>query len=70
MNEKEKDEKGEDKMNASAMKPQMPFITKNELKRTPATQENRRIAEFLDSHEFSFSIDKVTKKINSSISSK
>ena len=70
MNEKERDEKGEDKMNASVMKPQMPFVTKNELKRTPATQENRRIAEFLDAHEFSFSIDKVTKKINSSISSK
>ncbi len=42
MNKKEKSEKGEISMNACAMKPKLPFVTRNELKRTPANEENRK----------------------------
>ena len=66
----ERDKEGELKMNACAMKPQMPFVTKGELKRTPATDDNKKIVEFLDSHNFSFTVDKVTKNINSSATRK
>lgn len=55
-------EKGEDDMNAYAVKPNMPFVTRKELKRTPATKENRDMVEYMDSHEFSFRIDKATGK--------
>lgn len=43
-------------MNACAMKPNLPFIASHELKRTPATEENRRMVQFLDNHNFSFSV--------------
>jgi len=52
--------KGEERMNAYAVKPNMPFVTKRELKRTPASKENRDMVEYMDSHEFSFHIDKDT----------
>ena len=55
-------EKGEDDMNAYAVKPNKPFVTRKELKRTPATKENRDMVEYMDSHEFSFRIDKATGK--------
>ncbi len=58
---------GEIRMNACAMKPQMPFATKGKLKRTPATSDNKKLVEFLDSHDFSFSIDKDTGNISSSV---
>ena len=54
-------------MNASAMKPKFPFVTRNELKRTPASESNRKMVEFIDSHEFSFSIDKDTKESRSKV---
>ena len=63
----ETSEKGEHEMNTYTMKPQIPFVTKTDLKRTPATLENRKMVEFLDSHNFSFSVDKVTKKLTSSV---
>ena len=52
-------------MNAYAIKPNVPFVTKKELKRTPATYENRKAAEFMDSHDFSFSVNKTTKELKS-----
>lgn len=42
----------------SAIKPKTPFITKKELKRTQQSAEYEKTIEFLDSHEFSFSVDK------------
>lgn len=55
-------EKGENSMNAYAVKPNMPFVTRKALKRTPASEENRNMVEYMDSHEFSFHIDKDTGK--------
>lgn len=44
-------------MNACALKPVMPFATRSKLGRTPATEDNRKMVEFMDSHNFSFNID-------------
>lgn len=44
-------------MNACALKPVMPFATRSKLERTPATEDNRKMVEFMDSHNFSFNID-------------
>ena len=65
-----KSEKGDTNMNASAMKPNVPYITRSELKRTPASTDNKRMVEFLDSHNFSFSVIKETKKLGTSITPK
>ena len=67
---KECKKKGEIDMNACAMKPNLPFVTRNELKRTPANADNRKIAEFMDSHNFSFSVSKNSKELRSSITPK
>ena len=66
----ENQEEGEDEMNACVIKPKGPFVTKNSLKRTPATEENRKRVEFLDAHNFSLSIDKESLVLKSSISPK
>lgn len=58
--------KGEDSMNAWVIKPQGPYVTRKTLKRTPATEENRKRAEFLDSHEFSLKIENDTLIVSSS----
>lgn len=47
-------------MDAYALKPVMPFVTRNKLGRTPATEDNRKMVEFMDSHNFSFDIDAET----------
>lgn len=70
MCKKEKSEKGDNIMNASAMKPNVPYITRSELKRTPASTDNRRMVEFMDSHNFSFSVSKDSKQLRSSITPK
>ena len=57
-------------MNASAMKPNVPYVTRNNLKRTPASTDNRKIVEFLDSHNFSFSVSKESKELESIITPK
>lgn len=57
-------------MNAYAIKPNVLFATKNELRRTPATNDNRKMVEFMDSHNFSFSVDKKTKELKSTYTSK
>ena len=55
--------KGEIEMNACVLKPVMPFATRSELQRTPATEDNRKMVDFMDSHNFSFDIDEKTKKL-------
>ena len=45
-------------MNAYAVKPNMPFVTKKVLKRTPASTDNTNMVKYMDSHDFSFHIDK------------
>ncbi|MBR2046182.1 MAG: hypothetical protein IJ958_08635 [Agathobacter sp.] len=70
MNEQKMREKGEDTMNAYAMKPKLPFATKGELKRTPASDSNKKMVEFMDSHNFSFSVDKNTGELRSTITPK
>ena len=54
-------------MNAYAVKPNMPFVTEKKLKRTPASKENRDMAEYMDSHEFSFRLNKLTGKFVCSV---
>jgi hypothetical protein len=50
-------------MSEYALKPRLPFVTRTELKRTPATEENRKMVEFMDSHNFSVSVDKDSKEL-------
>lgn len=68
MNNMEK--KGDDSVNAYAVKPNMPYVTRKALKRTPATEENRNMIKYMDSHEFSFRVDKDTGKFKSGVKSK
>ncbi|MDO5574377.1 MAG: hypothetical protein Q4G60_10435 [bacterium] len=44
-------------MNAYAMKPSQPFIAKTKLERTPASEMNKKMVEFIDSHNFSVNVD-------------
>lgn len=57
-------EKGEKEMNACAMKPSLPFVTNTALARTPASEDNKKMTEFINSHEFSFDIDSTGKLIS------
>ncbi|WP_143322579.1 hypothetical protein [Clostridium sp. HBUAS56010] len=61
----EENRKGEINMNASVMKPSknLPYATTKSLTRTPATRENREMIEYMDSHNFSISVDKNTMTI-------
>lgn len=68
--DKELKKKGEIEMNACALKPMMPFVTKRKLERTPATEDNRKMVEFMDSHNFSFDIDVKTKSLKCKITDK
>lgn len=63
-------EKGEGSMNAYAVKPNEPFVTGKALKRTPASVENRNMIAYMDSHEFSFRVDKNTGKFISGVKRK
>lgn len=51
-------------MNASAMKPKLPFVAKSTLSRAPASEDNKKITEFINSHDFSFDIDSNGKLIS------
>ncbi len=64
--------KGEIKMNASVIKPSanLPFVTMKALNKTPATKENKEMVEYMDSHNFSFSVDKKTNKLKSRVEKK
>lgn len=64
------EKKGEITMNAYAVKPDVPFVTTKVLGRTPATKANRDMVEYMDSHEFSFQIDKTTGKLISKVTEK
>ena len=68
MNEKEK--KGDVVVNACAVKPTIPFVTRKKIKKTPATLENRERVEFIDSHNFYFSIDKETGSLHCRVEKK
>lgn len=70
MDEEKQKKKGESEMDAYAVKPKVPFVAKSELRRTPASNDNRKMVEFMDSHDFSFSVDKKTKELRSILTSK
>ena len=57
---KKKDKEGEIIMNACALKPTLPFVTRKTMERKPASAENRNRVKFMDSHDFSFSVNKET----------
>lgn len=63
-------EKGEETMNACAVKPTLPFVTKKAIERTPASEENRKRVEFMDSHEFSLKVDKSTGSLQCKVQKK
>lgn len=64
MSKEREQEKGEEQMNACAMKPSLPFVTNTALARTPASEDNKKMTEFINSHEFSFDIDSTGKLIS------
>lgn len=64
------EKKGEIEMNACALKPVMPFATRSKLGRTPVTEDNRKMAEFMDSHNFSFSINTETENLECTVTKK
>lgn len=66
-NEKTKED---DTMNAYAIRSTLPFITSKPLVRTPASELNKEIATFIESHEFSFNINKKTEDLEISIKDK
>ena len=57
-------------MNACALKPIMSFSTRNKLERTPATEDNRKMVELMDSHNFSFDINGETDDLECTITEK
>ena len=57
-------------MNACALKPIIPFVTRSKLGRTPATEDNRKMVEFIDSHDFSFDIDTKTETLKCTVTEK
>ena len=57
-------------MNACAVKPTLPFVTKKAIERTPASEENRKRVEFMDSHEFSLKVDKCTGSLQCKVQKK
>ncbi len=64
------EKKGEIEMDACALKPIMPFVTRSELERTPATEDNRKMVEFMDSHNFSFDVDAETNSLRCTVTEK
>ena len=70
MDSEEVKKEGEIDMNACAVKPTLPFVTRNKLERTPASEGTNKMVEFMDSHNFSFSIDKKTGVLYSKVEKK
>ncbi len=64
------DTKGEMSVNAYAVKPKEPFIAKGTLARTPASENNKKMIEFMNSHQFSFSVNQETKKMECTFTEK
>lgn len=65
-----KEKKGEIEMNAYATKPNGAFITSKTLGRTPASETTKKIVQFLDSHNFSFSVNKNTNDFKCTVTDK
>ena len=61
---------GEIIMNACAVKPTLPFVTRKAIEKTPASAENRKRVEYMDSHNFSFSVNKKTGDLHSKVEKK
>lgn len=57
-------------MNACVIKPQLPFVTKRILARTPASEDTIKIAEFIDSHDFSFDVNRKTNELTCNVRKK
>lgn len=57
-------------MNACAVKPTLPFVTRKTIAKTPASAENRKRVKFMDSHNFSFSVNKETGLLHSKVEEK
>lgn len=57
-------------MNACAVKPTLPFVTRKAIAKTPVSSENRKRVEFMDSHNFSFSVNKETGFLSSRVEKK
>ena len=57
-------------MNACAIKPTLPFVTRKTIERTPASAENKKRVEFMDSHNFSFSVNKETGSLQCKVAKK
>lgn len=66
----DKEEEGGIEMNACALKPKMPFVTSGKLERTPATEDNRKTVEFMDSHNFSLDINVETNTLECTVTEK
>lgn len=66
----DEDKEGETIMNACVLKPTLPFVTRKEIRKTPASAENRKRVEFIDSHNFFFSVDKETGVLQSRVEKK
>lgn len=64
MSNKRKPRKGEEAMNACVMKPKLPFVTNTALSRTPASENNKKMTEFINAHDFSFDIDSTGKLVS------
>lgn len=65
-----KKEKEESDMNGCAVKPKLSFVANNMLARTPASNENKIISKFINSHNFSFGIDEKTGELKSTVTDK
>lgn len=57
-------------MNGCAVKPKLSFATTKMLDRTPASNENKLISKFINSHNFSFGIDEKTGELKSTVTEK
>lgn len=68
--DKKQEQKGGISMNACAVKPTLPFVTKGVLKRTPISQEHKNMVEFMDSHNFSIDINVETGEFKSTVTDK
>lgn len=66
----ESKKEGENIMNASAVKPTLPFVTRKRLERTPASAENKQRVDFMNNHNFSFSVDKETGSLQCKVEKK
>lgn len=66
----DKDKEGGIGMNACALRPTIPFVARGKLERTPATEENRKMVEFMDSHNFSFDINVETEVLECTVTKK